>query len=504
MKLSLLFSLLAPTRLQGNPTFDPEIDAVVCDSRKVGPKSIFICVPGLTSDGHAFAKSAYDAGCRVFLVQAPVPLPPDAAVYQTPNTRTALADLAARFYGYPANRLTLIGITGTKGKTTTALMLYRALEHCRFPVAYIGTNGVCYRDHREETVNTTPESLDLQRYLRCFVDQGIRYVILEVSSQALLLERVRGLSFSLCLFTNLSPDHIGLREHPSFENYRDCKHLLFTDYGAQTAIVNADDPHAGYMLKGCSAQTVLTYGMGENADFRGSASVAENRDGQFGIRFFCRAKNGTLPVFLPFAGDYSVYNALAVIAACHALGISAKDAVDALATAHVPGRFELIRFPSLPDVTFVIDYAHNRVSLTSILESLRTYQPKRLICLFGSVGGRTEGRRYEMGKVASELADLCILTSDNPNTEDPEKIIADIAAAFSPQDGCPYVAIPDRADAIRHAVSLARAGDVILLAGKGHERYQLIQNRRVPFSEPDLLRDAVEALCQTPTASVLQ
>lgn len=496
MKLSELLSVLDPLPRQADGTNvflpDAEITAIVCDSRKAVPGALFVCVEGRTTDGHRFAARAYEAGTRFFLAQRMPELPADACVFLVADTRTALADLAAAFYGYPARNLTLIGITGTKGKTTTAIMLYRALCENGIDAAYIGTNGVYFADNREPTVNTTPESLELQHYLRRMADAGVRYLVMEVSSQALLLDRVHGLRFAVSLFTNLSRDHIGGVEHPDFENYRACKHLLFTDYGASTVIVNTDDPQAGYMLAGNSAETILTYGTGENADFRGTAFESVSLPDRMGVRFVCRSREGSCPVFLPFAGRFSMYNALAVIAVCRVCGINTANAARSLAHTCVPGRFELLRFPSLPGVTFIIDYAHNGTSLSAVLSSLRAYAPERLICLFGSVGCRTKERRREMGEVAARQADLCILTSDNPDTEPPEDIIAEIAAAFALPGSCPYLAIPDRVDAIRHAVRLARPGDMILLAGKGHEEYQLIDHRRVPFSERDILCDAVK------------
>lgn len=495
MKLSELLSVLHLPPLQMDKTpknTDAEIDAIVCDSRQAAPRTLFVCVVGRTTDGHRFAKSAYEAGTRFFLAQYIPELPADAHVFLTSDTRTALAELAAAFYGYPARELTLIGITGTKGKTSTAIMLYRALCENGQNAAYIGTNGVYFANNREETANTTPESLELQHDLRRMVNAGVRYVVMEVSSQALLLDRIHGLRFAICLFTNLSRDHIGGIEHPDFENYRSCKHRLFTDYGAATIIVNTDDRQSGYMLANHSAQTVLTYGTGESADFRGTAFENVSLPDHIGIRFVCRSREGNCAVSLPFAGQFSMYNALAVIAVCQVLGIRAADAARSLSHTCVPGRFELLRFPALPGVTFIIDYAHNGASLGAVLSSLRAYEPTRLICLFGSVGCRTKERRREMGEAAARSADFCILTSDNPDTEPPDAIIAEIAAAFTLPGSCPFLAVPDRADAIRCAVQLAQPGDMILLAGKGHEQYQLINHCRIPFSEHDILRDAIQ------------
>ena len=466
------------------PLPDAEITYICHDSRKAGPDCAFVCICGYVSDGHNYALSAYANGARVFFAERPLELPKDACVILCPDTRLALAVLAAAMYDHPADKLHVIGITGTKGKTTTALMIHGILEKLSLPSAYIGTNGIDFCGRHYATANSTPESLDLQEYMAQMVECGIRYVVMEVSSQALKLHRVHGIGFDTCIFTNLYPDHIGGVEHADMEEYKACKRMLFSFPGIRDILVNADDPETAYMIRDASAP-VTRFGTSKCCAWRGSHVKAQVCHRVPGTAFTCHTPDGqALPVQIPFPGNYSVYNALCALAVCDKLGIDLADSIAALAHVRVKGRFEPVFLSSRPDSTFIIDYAHNGASLRAVLSSLRTYKPGRLICLFGSVGDRTQMRRGELGAVASELADLSILTSDNPGNESPDKIIAEIAAAFTHDR---YVCIPDRREAIVYAVKHAKKGDVIVLAGKGHEQYQLIHGKHLPFSEREIL-----------------
>ena len=477
---------------------DEPISMLRCDSRLATVGTVFFCLVGKTSDGHLYAPSAYRNGCRVFVVEKPLELPQDALQLQVPDTRAALADCAAEFYGHPEREMRLIGLTGTKGKTTTALLIRSLLEDGGIPTGYIGTNGVDYLDFHHQTINSTPESVEIYRYLRYMLDEGVKACVLEVSSQALWMGRTRGLIFDTVLFTNLSRDHIGGVEHPDFEHYRDCKRLLFTEYPAEMAVVNRDDGHSRYMAEGTSAP-VLGFGLCEKTDtdkplWSASDIHPMQKGTRIGVGFEAYRKGipteGTW--FLPLPGHFNVQNALAALTVvCEGFGLEPLQAKESLERAVVAGRFETVTSPALPDVTFVIDYAHNGVSLTSILEALKEYRPERLICLFVSVGGRTKERRRDLAEAAGGRCDLCILTSDNPASEPPMDIIDEIDAAF-PAGSCPRVKIADRAEAIRFAVEIARAGDIILLAGKGHENYQLVGVKKEPFSEIEILREAME------------
>lgn len=468
------------------------ITALTYDSRLVTDKSIFFCLVGKTSDGHTFASSAYRNGCRVFVVQKNVTLPDDAAVIIVSDTRTALADCAAAFYGHPQREMRLIGLTGTKGKTTTALLIQQLLTASGTPTGYIGTNGVDYEGYHFDTVNSTPESVEIYRHLRSMLDAGVRTCVLEVSSQALWMGRVRGLVFDTVLFTNLSRDHIGGVEHPDFEHYRDCKKKLFTDYAASLMAVNAGDPASAYMTEGVTTPT-LTFGT-EGQAFWAAQNIRPARlREKIGVSFEVARGGESLggSWFLPLPGGFNVQNTLAALAVvCERFGVSTAQVKELLESVRVAGRFETVTHPALPDVTFVIDYAHNGVSLASILDALREYHPKRLICLFGSVGGRTVERRRDLAEAAAYRCDLCVLTADNPACEPVMDVIQDIDRHF-PSDGCPRIHEPDREEAINKLVKMAEAGDIILLAGKGHENYQLIGTRREPFSEIAILKESL-------------
>ena len=473
------------------------VTSMCCDSRKAADTSLFFCLPGAQTDGHRYAPAAYAQGARAFVVERALPLPDDALQILVPDARAALADVSAAFYEHPDREMTLIGITGTKGKTTTAQLTASILNANGRPTGYIGTNGIEFAGMHFPTVNSTPESMEIYAYLRCMIESGVRTCVMEVSSQGLWKGRVRGLAFSITLFTNLSPDHIGGAEHPDMAHYAACKHTLFTDYGTSLMLCQANDPAAALMTEGVTAP-VRYFGIlpSSHSLSWAAGNVTPDRDGdRLGVSFDCYRRDQVLGTyFLPLPGTFNVENTLGALAiCCDGLGIAAKDALGCIGQVSVPGRFQTVTSDKLPGVTFVIDYAHNGVSLASILDALRDYRPERLICLFGSVGGRTFERRRQMAEAAAHRADLCILTSDNPGPEDPVHIIHDIDAAF-PADACPRLMIPDREEAIRRAVRMARPGDVILLAGKGHETYQLVGTRMVPFCEYDILNDALNKL----------
>ncbi len=488
MNLQTLLHTIEYTLLQGTPG---EIAEITYDSRKAGPGTLFVCLVGASTDGHSYAQSAYEKGCRAFLAERPLALPLDACVVVTGDTRSALAQIAAVFYGKPAESLKLIGLTGTKGKTTTALLIQSILEGSGIPTGYIGSNGVAFGGKRFPTANTTPESLVLQGWLRKMADAGVTHVVLEVSSQALEHNRVQGLAFDTAVFTNLSQDHVGPGEHDSFESYRAAKRRLFTHHRCGAAVVNADDAATEFMLQGLDIPQI-SFSTEKEGDFRGEALRLYRDAESLGIRFMV----GKTPVSMRSPGAFSVYNGLAALAVCSRYGVGLEQAAEILARTDVEGRFQVV--PGKPEVTFVVDYAHNGLSLTSALQVLRQYGPNRLICLFGSVGGRTQGRRKELAEAASRLADLCILTSDNPDREDPMAILQEMLAYYDKTT--PYIIEPDREQAVLRACALALPGDIVLLAGKGHEDYQLICGEKLPFSEKALIQSWAAA--NTPKAAI--
>lgn len=462
-----------------------DINDIVYDSREAAAGTLFFCLPGARFDGHSFAGAAYAAGCRAFVVEHHVDLPEDAIQIKVESARHALALMSAEFYGNPADSLVLIGITGTKGKTTTSILIRETLNNCGIKAAYIGGNGVIFGNTHLETVNTTPESRELQRYFRMMVDNGVTHVAMEVSSQALAYNRVDGIKFDIVVYTNLSPDHISPTEHKTFDEYRDAKKRLFTEFGAAHFVCNIDDENARYMLADSPIPDVVTYAIGRPADYVGCDAVPFREDAYLGIDFEVLHNGVKTGIRMNTPGEFSVYNGLAALAVCGICGINLRSCSDAMKNITVLGRFELVN--ALPDITFVIDYAHNGLSLRSALRVLREYNPGRLICVFGTIGGRAFDRRAELAEAASEYADLSIITSDNPDREEPEKIIADIVEHYDKSKL--YTVIVDREEAVRFAVRIARAGDIVLFAGKGHENYQLIDGKKQPFSERSIILD---------------
>ncbi|MBO7148989.1 MAG: UDP-N-acetylmuramoyl-L-alanyl-D-glutamate--2,6-diaminopimelate ligase [Clostridia bacterium] len=484
----LLSDLLLSVPVQTLPDKDYEICDIVYDSRKAYEGVVFVCLAGTQSDGHDYAKSAYQNGCRVFLAQKPLDLPDDACVVITDNTRSALASISAEFFSHPERRLKLIGITGTKGKTTVTKLTRDILTAGGINTATIGTNGIFINGEHTPTVNTTPESYELYKAFDKMVNSGVEVCVTEVSSQAYLTHRVDGITFDIGVFTNLAYDHIGNGEHPDFENYMECKAHLFEN--SRFAIYNADDEHYTDIRKGakCPSQT---YSANGHADYFATLINEYKTDTSLGVSFECHALTGMIPIKLKMPGKFNVYNALAAIAAAKRLGVRDEVIAEALKTSTVDGRFEIV--DALDYATVIIDYAHNGFSMQNLLDTVRRYSPRRLVVLFGSVGSRTEIRRKELGDVCAKCADFSIITSDNPDFEDPDAIIADIEQSFIGK-ATPYVKIADRAEAIRYALKNACVGDVILLAGKGHERYQLIEGKHVHFDEREVIADYMREL----------
>ena len=491
IRLRVLIDNAPPTDLRGAFSGDEGITEIVCDSRKATAGSLFVAIRGAAADGHDYLLSAYRAGCRTFAVmQFCDTLPSDALQLRYDNTRQALSSLSAAFYRDPTKHLRVVGVTGTKGKTTTCLLAYALLSAAGVPVGYIGTNGVLYDGHRETTANTTPESLILQRIARDMVDCGVKVLLLEVSSQALIQYRVENVIFDTVVYTNLYRDHIGPNEHPDFDAYKAAKRSLFTNFSVRTMILNADDPHAEEMLNGSApGEKLLQYSTEGSPVAEICASTITPtllQSGQPGITFTLNApKIHHAKAELPLPGKYNVGNALAALAICSSLGISLHDALRHLPSASIPGRCERIAHPI--GASIVIDYAHNEKSLLELLLTMREYLPAggKLLLLFGSVGERTKERRASMGAVASLHADLCILTSDNPGTEEPMDIIHEIHRGFAKDIPC--ICIPNREEAILKAISLVNEHDILILAGKGHENYQLIGREKIPFSEREIV-----------------
>ncbi len=467
---------------------EADIKKITSDSRTADENSLFVCISGARFDGHDFARSAYDKGCRNFASEKNLNLPDDAQVLIFDDTRIALAEFSHEFYGHPSEKIKVIGITGTKGKTTTAQFIYHTLNDNKIKTGYIGTNGVLFGNHAEKTVNTTPESSELARIMSDMVKDGVKYAVLEVSSQALYLNRVRGIEFDSLIYTNLYPDHIGGAEHPTFEHYRDSKRRLFSEFPTTLVVTNGDDPYSDLMTEGTEGHRV-EYTVGGKGWIRAENTALSGNGKNLGVEFDLCVCDKRQRVKLPMPGIFNIHNALAASVACIKAGVRIERIAKSFESVKLDGRFQVVDCDS--DATFVIDYAHNGASLESVLRVLSAYEPKRLICLFGSVGGRTKTRRAELAVSASKYCDLCIITSDNPDFEDPDQIIDEIA---SHMENCPYLKVSDRRAAIEKAVSIAQKGDIILLAGKGHEDYQLINGEKIPFSELGILIDCTKRI----------
>lgn len=464
-----------------------QVTALVYDSRKVVPGCAFVCIKGANFDGHDAAEGAVDAGASVIVAQREVPEIKDknCTLVIVEDTRYALAHLAAAWFGNPASKLKTIGITGTKGKTTTTYLVKAILENAGIKCGLVGTIETIIGDEHIPAKNTTPESYVLQETFAKMVQAGIEAVVMEVSSQALMQHRTQGFVFDIGIFTNLSADHIGPNEHASFEEYLECKALLFKQ--CKVGIANGDDKHFEEIIKGHTCQ-LETYGIGEKSDLRAIEINLDKEPGHLGVSFKTTGLK-ELSVKIPTPGRFSVYNALCAIAICRHFNVKDEDIVSALAVSHVKGRIEKVKVSD--DFTLLIDYAHNAMALESILSTLREYEPGRLICLFGCGGNRSRDRRFEMGEVSGRLADFTIITSDNPRFEEPLDIIEDIKTGISKTTG-KYIAIPDRKEAIRYAIENGQRGDIIILAGKGHEDYQEIKGVKYPMDERVLISEILQ------------
>lgn len=459
---------------------DIEIKDIAYNSLKCEDNYIFVAIKGETVDGHKYAQNAYEKGARVFILQDDIDLNQDCIKIFVKDCRIALSKMSANYFKNPSKELKIIGVTGTKGKTTITNYISTVLNKAGLNTGVIGTNGTFYNGKSEKTVNTTPESYELHRIFRIMLDSGVKCVSMEVSSGGLMMNRVDDIEFDLAIFSNLSPDHIGPKEHPTFEHYLECKAKLFTL--CKHGIINIDDKYASDIIKKATCD-IETFAIENNADIKAENIDYSRAIDSLGVSFDVIGNNDKFNAYICAPGTFSIYNALAVISVCRYLNIEKDTMINALKEAKVKGRVEVL--PILDYATVIIDYAHNGVSLESILQTLKQYPHNRLICLFGSVGGRTELRRKELGDVAARECDLCILTGDNPDFEDPMNVIKDIADSFK-DSSCEYIVEPDRGLAIEKAIEIAQDGDMIVFAGKGHEEYQLIKGERIPFSETEI------------------
>ena len=464
---------------------DTDVTTLVYDSRKVEKGSVFVCISGSVRDAHEFIPDVIAKGAAAIIVEKDVE-PQDGVTYlKVEDSRLALACMSAAYFDHPARKLKTIGITGTKGKTTTTYMVKSILESAGIRTGLIGTIESIVGEKRIPSANTTPESYRVQELFHEMVEAGLEAVVMEVSSQALMLHRVSGFTFDIGVFTNLEPDHIGENEHKDFADYMHCKSLLFRQ--CKLGIFNGDSEHLQGILEGHTCK-VETFGYGKDNDLVADGVELKKEHGALGVRYHVSGlMNFDVEVNVP--GSFSVYNSLTAIAICHHFGVDVEKIKHALLHVSVKGRIEIV--PVTRRYTIMIDYAHNAMSLESLLTTLREYEPGRLVCLFGCGGNRAKSRRYEMGEVSSRLADLTVVTSDNPRNEEPMDIINDILVGVHKADG-EYVTIPDRKEAIAYCMKHAQDGDIVVLAGKGHEDYQEICGVKHHMDERELIADIIK------------
>lgn len=481
MELEKLVEGLPILSVQGD--LMKNITRVVYDSRRAVPGSLFICIDGFKTDGHKYIQSALDNGAVALIVQKDIARIDGITVIRVPDTRYALAHTADVFFGHPSGAFTLLGITGTKGKTTTTYMIKSILEQANQTVGIIGTVANSIGSEKIPAQRTTPESLDLQEIFDRMKDKGADTVVMEVSSQGLKLNRVAACDFDIGVFTNFSQDHIGGSEHPDMEDYFQSKMLLFSM--VKRGLVNADSPYAKRVLECCKCP-VLTYGIHNTADIMAS-DIVTHADR---VEFKVKSPYFSMPVVVSVPGIFSVYNALAAIGVAGMLGISPDCITNGLKDIHIPGRAEVVPTPGKP-YTVMIDYAHTPDSLENILSTVKSFAPGRVVSVFGCGGDRDRSKRPRMGKISGEIADFTIITSDNPRTEEPAQIISDIEEGIKLTRG-EYIIIQDRTEAIRYAMQNALKGDIIVLAGKGHETYQMFKDRTIHYDEREIVKEILD------------
>lgn len=491
MKLSQICKELEYECLQGS--MDTEVRDIIYDSRKIAKETMFVCMVGAVTDGHKYIPDAIEKGASVIVLEKEeeaAQIPDSITVLKVASARRALALMSAALFDYPDRKLITIGLTGTKGKTTTTYMIKNVLEMAGKKVGLIGTIGALIGEEHIPSKNTTPESYELHRMFAAMVEAGCEYVVMEVSSQGLKLDRTAGIIFDYGVFTNLSPDHIGPAEHESFEEYLYCKSLLFQQ--CKVGVVNADDEHWEEILKGhtCEVRTFSAEDGAKSVDLAATDIGFINEDGKLGMHFMVNGcMNCGAKVHIP--GRFSVYNSMVTMLVCHLAGISDEAILEGLAKVQVKGRVEML--PVSKDYSLIIDYAHNEVSTRSVLTTLLEYHPKRLICVYGGGGNRSKLRRYDMGEVTGEMADLCVLTCDNPRDEEIRDINTDIKVGLARSNG-KYIEIDDRKEAIAYCMTNAQPGDMIVLLGKGHEDYQEIKGVKYHFDEREAVAEILDEI----------
>lgn len=483
MKLANLLRPITYSIRQGND--DLEIGKITHHSREAEKDTLFVCIKGAVTDGAFYVREAVEKGAVAILSDREVEVPKEITLILVENVRETLAKIVAVFYGEPSKEIVTIGITGTKGKTTTAYMIYHILKNAGYKVGLIGTIEVRIGEKSIPAKNTSPESTDIQRFLREMVSAGCEVAVMEVSSQGLKLHRTDEIQFDIGVFTNLGKDHIGKFEHKDFAEYKNCKAKLFTQ--SRFGIANMDSPYWQEMFRytDCEVETV---GFSKDADYCATEEEVIKKDGKLGIQYQLAGKLCG-KISLSMAGRFNIYNSLCAIAVCKRLGVSFDRMKKSLEDIQVRGRVEQIC--TNKGTVILIDYAHNAMSLQSILEMVHSYHPRHIICIFGCGGNRAKGRRYEMGKVSGALADFTIITSDNPRYENPLQIMREIREGVEAGNGS-YLEICDRMEAVRYGIKRAGRDDIIVLAGKGHEEYQEIEGIKYHMTDREMVCEIID------------
>lgn len=484
MQLTKLLKNIDYTLLKGK--IDIDIKDIYYDSRTIKKDIAFICLVGIDTDGHDYIEEAIKNGSNCIIVCKDITIDADVTIIKIKDTRTELSILSANFFDNPADKLIKIAITGTKGKTSTSWMIKSILEQNGDKVGLIGTIGTLIDGTIHSHKNTTPESYQIQKFMRQMVDSNTKYLVMETSSQALKVGRINNIIFDYALFTNLSLDHVGPREHPTYEDYINSKALLFKQ--SKIGILNKDDQEFHKMIKQATSQN-YTYGQNEsNLDLNISNIKALNTSSFLGTAFQVTTAKEKITFKVSAPGEFSAYNAASAILLCQLLNIDNQTIQKGLENFKALGRCEIFNINNKFKV--IIDFAHNKISMESIIQTIKNYKPNRVITIFGCGGGRSFDRRYELGVISGKLADLSIITTDNPRNDDIDKINNDIKQGVISQHGN-YLIIKDREEAITYALKHAQENDIILLLGKGHENYQEIKGIKYNFNEKEIINNFI-------------
>lgn len=460
-----------------------EVNSIQYDSRKVKEGDLFVCIEGFNSDGHKYADKAVANGAKAVVCTKELSKDLVATIIKVDDSRKALAAIAAEFYGNPAETLKVIGITGTNGKTTSSYMIRSILESAGYKTGLIGTIANYIGNEKLKTERTTPESLELHALFNQMVKQNVNYAIMEVSSHSLSLDRVYGIEFSQSIFTNLTQDHLDF--HKTFENYFQAKLILFKN--SKDSIINKDDIYGQRIINELNKKNILSFSTEASGDLVAKNIINHSRGAEFDLIY----KGESIHIKLSIPGKYNVYNALGSAGVCIKEGISLDKIKDGLENVVVPGRCEIVSKGYDVDFDIIIDYAHTPDGLENILSTAREFTKENLICVFGCGGDRDKTKRPLMGEIASRLSDFSIVTSDNPRTEEPMGIIEDILAGIHNDN---YSVIENRKEAIKGAIKIAKAGDVIVIAGKGHEDYQILKDEVIHFDEREVVAEIMKEL----------